>query len=171
MSWADIKRKYAKGGTAATQSTEDMAARRILRAVGITESKLPAAEREAGLDVQADATLLERAEQLVNVYRGSRLSLNISRLPPVRDVRSVKEAEDIVLEMAEPLGRRADLVYHVRGGDNLMAVIRLGSLLVDTDNLPLPCRLTRSRDASAVLLWCDAGVFYSSVITVEAPNG
>ena len=169
MSWTDIKRKYANGGASASQSTEDMAARRILRAMGLSEKTLPAAEKAAGLAEtrQADTTLLERATALVDAFGAAVLG----RLPPVRDVRSLQEAENIVLELGEQNRGRADLVYHVRGGDSLMGVVRLGSLLVDTDNIPMPCRLTRSRDGTAALLWCDAQVLYSKLLRPEVQNG
>ena len=169
MSWADIKRKYANGGASASQSTEDMAARRILRAMGLSEKTLPAAEKAAGLAEtrQADTTLLERTTALADAFG----ALVLRRLPPVRDVRNQREAENAVLELGEQNKGRADLVYRVHGDDRLMGVVRLSSLLVDTDNMPMPCRMTRSRDGTAVLLWCDAQTLYSKLLKPEAQNG
>ena len=159
MSWADVKRRYRSGGASAAQSTEDMSARRILRAVGLAEKALPAFERETGLcaEVQPDTTLLERAE------RAAAMRLQHAHLPPppVRDVRVLQDAEDAVMEMAEQRSP-ARLVYRVRGTDRLCAMVRLSSSLVDTDNLPMPCRLARSRDGTAVILTCEADAFYGA---------
>ena len=179
MSWVDVKRRYEEGRTATDQSTEDMAARRILRAMGLTEKTMAAMEKATGTasEIRPDTTLLERAERLVRELDGKTLRLYPGRLPPVRSVSSPKAAEDIVLELAEQAGgqagrpARAELVYRVRGADRLMAVTRLGSLLVDTDNLPLPCSLTRSRDGTAVLLWCEADLLYRHLIRPEGQNG
>jgi hypothetical protein len=164
MSWADIKKKYRDGGAMASQSTEDMAARRILRALGVTEKRLPAAEREYGLDVkrQADTTLLERSEAL---------AARIGRFPrvPVRDVRSVQEATLTVLELAEQ--RKYDgtwpaaLVYRVKGSEHLHAAEYVGpGDLLDLTKIPLPCRLKKSRDWTCVVLHCDAQDFYNSLV-------
>lgn len=176
MSWVDIKRRYEEGRTATDQGTENMAARRILRAIGLTEKTMAAMEKATGTasEIRPDTTLLERAERLVRELDGKTLHLYLGRLPPVRGVRNLQEAENIVLDLAEQAdGRsgRANLVFRVRGTDSLMAVTRLGSLLVDTDNLPLPCRLERSRDGTAVLLWCEADLLYRHLIRPEAENG
>ena len=167
MSWADIKRKYANGGTSASQSTEDMAARRILRALGLTEQKLPQAEAMAGTAVERvrDTTLLERVERLFMVYANDRLRY-VQSLPPIRDVRSFREAENTVIEIAEQ-HKGATLIFKIRGTDHLQAVTRLSSLLVDTDNIPIPCRLERSHDKKCVLLYCDAQVYYDDLVRKE----
>ena len=145
MSWADIKRKYANGGTSASQSTEDMAARRILRALGLTEQSLPQAETMAGTAAErtADTTLLERATNLYREYAHAGLRAAVP-LPPVRDVRSFREAENTVLELAEQR-KRAVLVFRIRGTDHLQTIVRLSSLLVDTDNLPMPLLIEGDR--------------------------
>lgn len=164
MSWADIRKKYRDGGAMASQSTEDMAARRVLRALGVTEKTLPAAERECGLDAkrQADTTLLERAAALAG---------RICRFPlaPVRDVRSVQEATLAVLEIAEQ--RKYDgtwpiaLVYRVKGTEHLSAAEYVGpGDLLDLTKAPLPCRLEKSRDGTCVVLHCDAQDFYNSLV-------
>lgn len=167
MSWADVKRKYSSGMTSASQSTEDMAARRILRALGLTEQSLPQAETMAGTasERMPDTTLLERAESLYLEYAhaGPRA---VVPLPPVRDVRGFREAEDTVLELAEQR-KRAVLVFRIRGTDDLQAMGRLNSLLVDTDNLPMPCRLMKSRDGKCVLLCCEAQDYYNNMIRQE----
>ena len=157
MSWADVKRKYQAGGTSAGQSTEDMAARCILRALGLSERTLPNAERVTGTAecITPDSTLLERATAVAATVAC------LPALPPVRDVKSPQEAEDMAVELGEQARGRADLVYRVRGDRTLMAMIRLGSLLVDTDNMPMPCRLFRSRDCSCVLLACEARTYYA----------
>lgn len=169
MSWADIKNRYKTGGTAATQSTEDMAARRILRALGLAEKGLPAAEKAAGLadGRQADTTLLERAEALVVAFAPELRKA----LPPVRDVRNLREAEDAVLELAEQRPDGYGLVYRVRGTDNLTAMWKPHGQLVDLDDTPMPCRLSRSRDRSCVLMSCDAQVLYDKLMNREVQNG
>ena len=171
MGWAEIKKRYESGGASASQSTENMAARRILHALGITEQLLSSAEAGAGLSYVKDATLLERSEGLVMYYSTAGMLRLRSHLPPVRDVKSTKEADEIVLELAEQWRGRADLVYRIRGTDHLRAVIRLGSTLVDTDLLPMPCSLRRSKDESCVLLDCEAQPYYSTVIRWETNNG
>ena len=165
MSWADIKRKYDGGGASATQSTEDMAARRVLRALGLSEKALPAAERNLGLDArrQGDTTLLERASAMAE-RSGHRA---LWPLPPVRDVKSEKEAEDILLELAEQhkadLLRPVALVYRLKESQDLRAKIWLGDTdYLDLARLPMPCRLHRTRDCQHVLADCDAEVFYRS---------
>ena len=167
MSWADIKRKYDGGGAMASQSTEDMAARRVLRALGVTEKTLPAVERECGLDAkrQADTTLLERAAALAE--RMGRRAL--FPLAPVRDVRSLQEAELAVLELAEQ--RKHDdaawpiaLVYRVKGTEHLRAAEYVGpGDLLDLTRAPLPCQLAKSRDGTCVVLHCEAQDFYDSL--------
>jgi len=166
MGWTDIKRKYDGGGASATQSTEDMAARRVLRTLGLTEKALPAAERAAGLDVkrQADTTLLERASAMAE-RSGHRA---LWPLPPVRDVKSEKEAEDVLLELAEQHGadliRPVALVYRLKGSQDLRAKTWLGDIeYLDLARFPMPCRLYRSRDGSCVLGDCDAQVLYDSL--------
>ena len=168
MSWADIKRKYEDGGASASQSTEDMAARRILRALGLSEKALPALERQLGLDVrrQADTTLLERTDAVAQRSGCPALW----PLAPVRDVKSVQEAEDAAIELSEqlrpcPALRPVAIVYRVRGSEGLRAKVWLGGLdMLDLHRVPLPCRLHRSRDLSCVLADCDAEDFYKSLV-------
>lgn len=168
MSWTDIKRKYDGGGASATQSTEDMAARRVLRALGLTEKTLPAAERNLGLDAkrQADTTLLERASAVAQ-RSGHRA---LWPLAPVRDVRHWREAENTLLELAEQ--RRGDdsvrpiaLVYRIAGTQDLRVKAYAGpGRLLDLSKAPLPCRVERSRDKSCVVIDCDAQTFYDSLL-------
>lgn len=169
MSWADIKNRYKTGGTVATQSTEDMAARRILRALGLAEKGLPAAEKAAGTagQRQADTTLLERAGALV----GALAPALRKALPPVRDVKNLREAEDAALELAEQRPGGYGLVYRVRGTENLMAMWKPHAQLVDLADVPMPCRLFRSRDGSCVLMSCDAQALYDKLMNREVPNG
>lgn len=169
MSWADIKNRYKAGGSVATQSTEDMAARRILRALGLAEKGLPAAEKASGLADrrQADTTLLERAEALVGAFAPALYKA----LPPVRDVKNLREAEDVMLELAEQHPGGYGLVYRVRGTENLMAMWKPHAQLVDLGDIPMPCRLFRSRDGSRVLMTCDAQALYDKLLNQEAQNG
>ncbi len=166
MSWTDIKRKYAGGGASATQSTEDMAARRVLRALGPTEKALPTAERKLGLDTrrQEDTTLLERAAAVADRSGCTALW----PLHPVRDVKSEREAEDILAELSEQTlshsaTRPVAIVYRIAGTQDLRAKLWLGGVdCLDLSGLPLPCRLHRTRDGQHVLADCDAELFYKS---------
>ena len=172
MSWADIKRKYEDGGASASQSTEDMAARRILRALGLSEKALPGLERLLGLDAQrqADTTLLERTDAVAQRSGCSALW----PLAPVRDVKSAQEAEDAVLELAERqksyaakpyVDRPVAVVYRVKGSQDLRTKVWLGGVdLLDPQRIPLPCRLYRSRDLSCIIADCNAEDFYKSLV-------
>ena len=166
MSWAELKRKYENGGCSASQSTEDMAARRILHCLGLTEKGIWKAERETGLDRERreDSTLYERASALARLLPGRFV------LPPVRDVKSVKEAEDILLELCEtltfhPTSGFCAIVYRVKGSDDVRALLSKG----DTDVLyvpevPMPCAVRRSRDGTHVLLDCEAEAYYATIL-------
>lgn len=172
MSWADIKNKYRSGGTSADQRTEDMAARRVLRALGLSEKALPGLERLLGLDAQrqADTTLLERTDAVAQRSGCTALW----PLAPVRDVKSAQEAEDAVLELAERqksyaakpyVDRPVAVVYRVKGSQDLRAKVWLGGLdLLDPQRIPLPCRLYRSRDLSCIMADCSAEDFYKSLV-------
>ena len=172
MSWADIKNKYRSGGTSADQRTEDMAARRVLRALGLSEKALPGLERLLGLDAQrqADTTLLERTDAVAQRSGCTALW----PLAPVRDVKSAQEAEDAVLELAERqksyaakpyVDRPVAVVYRVKGSQDLRAKVWLGGLdLLDPQRIPLPCRLYRSRDLSCIMADCAAEDFYKSLV-------
>lgn len=169
MSWADIKNRYRSGGTAATQSTEDMAARRILRALGLSEKGLTAAEKAAGIADrrQADTTLLERVQAVVSAVAGR------SALPAVRDVRNVGEAEEMALEIAEQNPSNPWLVYHVKGTDGLMAVRRVCDVcgtVVELD-MPMPCRLFVSRGGNSIMVSCDAQALYNKLMNSEVRDG
>lgn len=166
MSWADIRKKYRDGGAMASQSTEDMAARRVLRALGVTEKALPAAERAAGLDAkrQADTTLLERAAALAATTGIPALY----PLPPVRDVKSPKEADDAVLEYAEQRRHYGKvnpvaIVYRVSGTQDLRAKIWVNDsddCCIDPEGLPMPCRLYHAPGTTDILADCDAEVYF-----------
>ena len=172
MGWTDIKRKYENGGASASQSTEDMAARRILAALGLSEKALPGTERMLGLDVQRldDTTMLERVDAVAQRSGCTALW----PLAPVRDVKSAKEAEDAVIELAERqksyaarpyVDRPVALVYRVKGSQDLRAKVWIGGVdLLDLQRVPLPCRLYRSRDMTCILADCDAGDFYKSLV-------
>ena len=169
MSWADIKNRYKTGGTAATQSTEDMAARRILRALGLSEKGLPAAEKAAGLADrhQADTTLLERVQAVVSAVAGR------GALPAVRDVRNVGEAEAMALEIAEQSPSNPWLVYRVKGTNGLMAMRRVCDVCgtVVGLNMPMPCRLFVSRGENSIMVSCDAASLYNKLLRPEVQNG
>lgn len=165
MAWTDIRRKYSDGGASASQSTEDMAARRILRALGLSEKALPGLERQLGLDVQRqdDTTLLERTDAVAQRSGCSALW----PLVPVRDVKSGREAEDAVVELAEMRGsdseRPVAVVYRVAGTQDVRAKVWLGGLsLLYLDRIPLPCRLYRNRE-QCIMADCDAQDFYNSL--------
>lgn len=168
MSWADIKRKYERQGTA-TQSTEDIVARRVLRACGLTEKALWRAERDAGTENERreDSTLLERTVRLVQAASsGSQTAF----FPPpvVRDVKSFKEAEDTLLELIDGLDRtvRAPvLVYRVKGGKDVRALQSKGCAdMITVSELPLPCRIMKSRDGQETLVDCDAGTYFDTLL-------
>lgn len=167
MSWADIKRKYETEGTA-SQSTEDMAARRVLRACGLTEKALWRAEKETGTDLarQEDSSLWERTVRLVRERAGSS-----AFFPPpvVRDVKSFKDAEDTLLELVDgwnaALCRNTPvLVYRVKGGKDIRALQSKGPAdVLCTGELPLPCRLIISRDGKSIMVDCDAAVYFDTL--------
>jgi len=167
MSWTDIKRKYEEGGADATQSTEDMAARRILRALGLSEKALPSWERRLGLDTlrQDDTTLYERACAVAQRSGCQALW----PLAPLRDVKNAQEAEDAAIELSEqlrpcPALRPVAVVYRVKDTQELRVKVWLGGVdLLDLCRIPLPCKLYRSRDQSCVMADCDAEVFYKSL--------
>lgn len=170
MSWADIKRKYESEGSA-SQSTEDMAARRVLRACRLTEKALWRAEKEAGTDLarREDSTLWERTVRLV---RETVRATAFFPAPTVRDVKSFKEAEDTLLELVEgwtAASRNVPvLVYRIRNcktaGGDLRALQSKGCAdVLLLNELPLPCRLLRSRDGQSLLVDCDAGVYFDTL--------
>ena len=70
MSWTDLKRRYERGDLLASQSTEDMTARRVLRAMGLTEASFPRAEHELGTDLKRteETTLLERVRTTAPLF-------------------------------------------------------------------------------------------------------
>ena len=167
MSWADLKRKYAAGECAASQSTEDMAARRILRALGLTEKTLWRREREAGIANDGRDTLLERARAV---------ALELPEpiiLPPVRDVKSVKEAERILFDLGETLTFGSSrgfcaLVYRIKGGSSLRAIVSKGEAdLLYVEELPTPCTIRKAADGKTVLLDCDAGTYYDTILKTK----
>lgn len=163
MGWAEIKKRYEAGGLSATQSTEDMVARRILRSLGVTEGNLPKVERTLGLDVgrQDDTTLYERAVRLAEHYDYS------VRFPPVRDVRSVKDAEGILIEMSEGVtgpGSNA-LTYRIKDtGDVRVMICKHNVDALYTANLVYPCLVRKSRDGSVIILDCDAQDYFDKLL-------
>ena len=164
MSWSDLKRRYERGEFGATQSTEDMAARRILHCLGLTEKTLWRRERETGLNNGDPKTLYERACDVAR-ERPERIVL-----PPVRDVKSEKEAEDTLMELCEtltfhPTSGACALVYRVKGGKDLRALISKGQPdVLYLPEMPLPCTLRMGRDGKSVLACCDAEAYYATIL-------
>lgn len=162
MSWADIKRRYETSGGSASQSTEDMVARRILRALGATEGGLPHMERELGLARRADDTLLERAVALARLMRDT-----VWRVPPIMDVRTVKAAEDALLDLVDGADVKADtaVVYRKTGERGIHAMIWLGKPdAIVASTLPVPCRILRCRDGETLVVDCDVGDYIAKKI-------
>lgn len=163
MSWADIKKRYERGRIN-SQSTEDMVARRILRALGLTDKKLYEFECDNGIrdKVQEDTPLLDRAEAAAAVVGG------LSLIPEVREVKSGKEAETNLMELMEggytnPRNNR--IVYRVKRGKDVRVLIAVrGNAAIDTANLPLPCALARGKEDDIVLIDCAADVYFNSVL-------
>lgn len=171
MSWADIKRKYESSEGTATQSTEDMAARRILRALGVTEPHLYQAERESGTGglVSPDATLFERAVRLARNSTGA-----FYPPPTVMDVKNAKEAETALLELvdankAKSVLKTPSVIYRIKGEKDLHAMLCLGDpefLIVE--KLPLPCRIRQSKDNGVLLADCDAQTYCNHAVKERA---
>jgi hypothetical protein len=91
----------------------------------------------------------------------------------VRDVRSVGEAEEMALELAERNPSNCWLVYRVRGTDGLGAMRRVCDALgtvADLD-MPMPCRLFVSRGGSSIMTSCDAADLYNKMLRPEVQNG
>lgn len=164
MSWADIKRRYAESGGTASQSTEDMVARRILRAVGTTEDRLPALERDKGLDKSraADTTLLERAIAL------ARVASDTFRSPPaVVNVNTRKAAERALFDTVDGKSVKSGsaVVYRRAKDRELRVLMWLGDVRsVDVTELPLPCFVYRHEKENTVIAECDALEYFKKQI-------
>ena len=172
MSWADVKRRYEQRGTA-TQSTEDMTARRILRAMGLTEKTIWRAEREAGTENsrREDSTLLERVTRLAQAgYRGAE---RFFPPPTVRDVKNFREAEDTLMELVEAwkcVSRNYPvLVYRTKGSKDIRVLQSRGcSDVMCLDDIAFPCTLLKGRDGNTTIVDCDAGVYFDKLLGRKA---
>lgn len=162
MSWADIKRRYERGGLA-TQSTEDMCARRILRACGLDERRLFKFERDNGLRdaVRDDTTLYERAVAAAKAHSQAGYSL-----PPVRDVRSKKEAVDMLREIPATY---PTIVYRIRMDDPRAMRLYPANEIVSLGELPAVCTVERVGDCAIV--GCDAQTYYDKLLKREDSDG
>lgn len=173
MGWAAVKAKYDLLGTA-TQSTEDMVARRVLRAMGLTEKAFPRAERELGTDQKrTDSTsLLERVKTyFAQAYE---VTCRSFRFPMVRDVKSPKDAEHVLLDLVEQARdkRGTTLVYRVRGTDDVRALTCLGSgSTLFACDLVLPCVLRRTRDGTFLLSDCAVQDYFNHVTGRDMKDG
>ena len=173
MGWYDVKAKYDMFGTA-TQSTEDMVARRVLRAMGLTEKMLPRAERDLGTDrLRMESTsLLDRVKTyFAQAYE---VPCRSFRFPAVRDVRSPKDAERVLLDLVEQSRDKCGttLVYRVKGTDDVRAMTYLGgSLTLFASDLVLPCTLRLTRDGAFLLSDCAAQDYFNHVTGKDVKDG
>lgn len=173
MGWAAVKARYDLLGTA-TQSTEDMVARRVLRAMGLTEKAFPRAERNLGTDQRrTDSTsLLER----VKVYfaQAYEVTSRSWAFPAIRDVKSAKDAEHTLLDLVEQARDKhgTTLVYRVKGTDDIRTLTFLGSggTLFGVD-LVLPCLLRQTQDRKWLLADCDAQDYFNHVTGKDVKDG
>ena len=67
MGWMEIKDKYAEGISATPQEVEDVVARRVLRGLGLTEKRLPDAERFTFGEAKYDDSLWQRTYRLAHI--------------------------------------------------------------------------------------------------------
>ena len=168
MSWASIKRRYEAEGGLAGQSTEDMVARRVLHALGLSEPRLAAAERESGLAYDEDATLLERAVAVAMARSDS-----FGRMPEVMDARSVKAVEKELADEYEERGKSEGtpaIAYRIGDERDVHVMSCLGPCgAVQACDLPLPCRLHMA--CGHVMATCSAEAYFGKMIGKDAENG
>lgn len=149
MSWKDVKARYAAAG-GVLQATEDMVARRVLRAFGLVERTLPGAERELGIrdDVRDDTTLFERA-------RAVALRLGGKQCPSATFDCGTEKA---LLSEADELAENGVDAAFARVGDGKpVAVVSFAfDDTIFTDALVTPCSMRRSA-SGRVFMVCDAG--------------
>ena len=149
MSWRDVKARYAAAG-GVLQGTEDMVARRVLRAVGLTEGRLFGAERELGLrdDVRDDTTLFERARAVALRLRGKACPSTTFDCG----------TETALLAEADELAENGVSAFFARVGDGKpVAVVGFAFAgAVYADAIVTPCALRRSSDGRLFMV-CDAG--------------
>lgn len=172
MSWADLKRKYESGECSATQSTEDMAARRVLRAMGLTEKSFPRAERELGTDLRRTetTTLLERVKAYFS--EAHEATSRVWRFPEVRDVRSVKDAEHILMDLVEQSREKANtsLVYRIKQTDDLRVMTYIGGGTIFGCDLTFPCILRKTGEG-LVISDCDAWDYFEHITGKDNEDG
>ncbi len=168
MSWASIKRRYETTGGLACQGTEDMVARRVLRALGLSEPRLAAAERESGLAYDEDATLLERAVAVARARSDS-----FGRMPEVMDVRSVRAVEKELADEYEERGASEGapaVAYRVAGEADVRVMSCLGPAdSVRVGELPMPCRLHAV--GGNVMATCSVDAYFARRLGKETRNG
>jgi hypothetical protein len=168
MSWASIKRRYEAEGGLAGQSTEDRVARRILRALGLSEPRLAAAERGSGLAYDEDATLLERAVRIARTRSDS-----FGRMPEVMDAKSDKAVEKELADEYEERGTSEGapaIAYRVGDEKEVRVMSCLGPCgSVQVCDLPLPCRLHVA--CGHVMATCEAETYFSKRLGKEIANG
>lgn len=174
MSWTDLKRRYERGDLLASQSTEDMTARRVLRAMGLTEAAFPRAEHELGTDLKRteETTLLERVRTYF--YERYPTTSRCFRFPEVRDVRSIGDAENVLLDIAEQAKdtKGVSLVYRIKGTENVrvMSTLSPGGMIFGYE-LPLPCVLRATRDKGSIICDCDAQAYFDHVTGKDVQDG
>lgn len=150
MGWREVRERYMKaGGTA--QGTEDMLARRVLRAFGLNERTLPETERKLGVrdsHVHDDTTLFERA-------RAVALRLGGKQCPSATfDCRTEKALLAEADELAE---NGVDAAFARVGGGKPVAVVSFAfDDTIFTDVLVTPCSMRRAA-SGRVFMICDAG--------------
>lgn len=168
MSWASIKRRYETEGGLAGQSTEDMVARRILRALGLSGPRLAEAEREAGLEYDEDATLLERAVAVARARSDS-----FGRMPEVMDVGSERPVERELADEYEERGTSEGapaIAYRTDDGKDVRVMTCLGQPeSVQVRAIPMPCRLHMA--CGHVMATCSAEAYFGKMLGKDAENG
>ena len=173
MSWSAVKAKYDLLGTA-TQSTEDMVARRVLRAMGLTEAAFPRAERDLGTDRKRteSTSLLER----VKTYfaEAHEVTCCIWKFPAVRDVRSIGDAEHTLLDLVDQARDKlgTTLVYRVKGTDDVRTLTFLGAGgILHTCDMAFPCLIRKTRYGKWLLADCDAQDYFDHITGKDVKDG
>jgi len=95
--WNKIKQRYNNGESLANHNTEDMVGRRIIKAMGITQIRLPYLEKELFGEVYTEPLWCRARRFLYEVSRDTSL-IKIKSVDVLEDFANLKRTEERILE-------------------------------------------------------------------------